>query len=112
MAQAMECGTSAQALTWIRIALRTVLPALEPPEVRRACEWLAPHGQRQAARTLQGGAPVAFAVTARGLRVEWTARPVLFLPLAHRGPGGLPPCTARFACASREPGHRCGGAGA
>ena len=80
----------------MRIAVRAVAMGLEPGERRAALDWVDGGGCIRAIAQLRGGEPCAFAVGHGGTRVVWTARPVLFLPLADRDGRRLPLCAGMF----------------
>lgn len=107
LAQCLDATRTMQAIVWIRVALRTVVGTLDPKEAQRAYGWL-DTGQWEALHWLDRGEPVTFAVTAGELRIEWSARPVWFLPLLHRKTGQLPNCSTDFACTDPRPGGGCG----
>jgi hypothetical protein len=87
-------GDAAGAVRWIRINMRVIVSGLHPEQAQVAFGWL--HiGHRRTEQTLASGRPVALTVRRGSALVIWTARPVLFLPLAHRQ-AGLPPCAERF----------------
>ncbi len=90
-----EAVTATQAVRWIRGVLRTIVSALEPDAADRARAWLAT-GYVTAVGDLERAQPCVFTVTHASTRIEWTARPVLFLTLAHRQGGNLPDCTEQF----------------
>jgi len=83
-------------------------PKLNMMKCERAYHWL-DHGQWEAVARLKAGEPYAFTAAAGRTRVEWSARPVLFLPLAHAATG--PPWrwaeSALCSCTAR--GHMCRG---
>ncbi|KUJ64151.1 hypothetical protein ACZ90_61220 [Streptomyces albus subsp. albus] len=106
--RSLEADTAIQALIWIRVMLRTIVSALDPPEVQRAYAWL-DHGQWEAIQRLKDGRTVTFEVTVRDTRIEWYARRVLFLPLLHREDGLLPLCAHQYACPVSDHGYRCAG---
>ncbi len=74
-----------QALMWMRMAVRVLLSGFGPEDTERALWWLN-HGQWEAVMRLRAGEPYAFVASAGDARLEWSARPVLFLPLALRCP--------------------------
>ncbi|MCQ4044674.1 hypothetical protein ACFOSC_17980 [Streptantibioticus rubrisoli] len=90
-----EAVTATQAVRWICGVLRTIASALEPDAADRAWTWLT-SGYVAALDHLERAQPCAFTVTHASTRIEWTARPVLFLALAHRQGVNLPDCTERF----------------
>ncbi|MDX3456914.1 hypothetical protein PV396_34040 [Streptomyces sp. ME02-8801-2C] len=80
---ANAADTPEQALVWMRIAVRVLLSAFDPEDAERAFRWL-DHGQWEAVMRLRAGEPYAFVASCGDTRVDWSARPVLFLPLACR----------------------------
>ncbi|WP_328707541.1 hypothetical protein [Streptomyces sp. GS7] len=90
-----EADNAAQAVRWIRIALRTITSALEPKAAACARSWLS-GGYVAAIETLAYTTPYEITVSHRDTRIEWTARPVLFLGLAHREAAELPACADKF----------------
>jgi hypothetical protein len=84
-----------QAVRWIRIALRTISPALDPAAAEHAWQWLL-HDHTRATTDLHQGQAIALTIQHHATALTWTARPVLFLPLAHRHSRQLPPCAERF----------------
>ena len=90
-----EAVTAAQAVRWIRGALRTITAALEPDAAGRGRAWLT-SGCVAAISDLERAQPCALAISHASTRIEWTARPVLFLPLAHRQAVNLPACAEQF----------------
>lgn len=91
-----DAHTATQAVRWIRVALRTVASALEAETRLRAWDWLTT-GHTTATYLLTHNEPCSVAISHADTRIEWTARPVLFLPLAHRHGRELPPCAGEFA---------------
>ncbi|SES12467.1 hypothetical protein SAMN04487983_103215 [Streptomyces sp. yr375] len=75
--------TPERALVWMRLAVRVLLSALDPEDVERTFRWL-DHGQWEAVMRLRAGEPYVFVAASGSTRVEWSARPVLFLPLLPR----------------------------
>lgn len=78
----LDATTPAQAVRWIRVAVRTLASSLEPLAAQHAWEWIT-DGYRDALEALDHGHPCAFTITHADTRVQWTARPVTYLPLTH-----------------------------
>ncbi|WP_369357204.1 hypothetical protein [Streptomyces sp. cg2] len=97
-----EADNAVQAVRWIRVALRTITSALESETAACAWSWLA-GGYVSAIETLAYTTPYAIAVSHRDTRIEWTARPVLFLGLAHREAAELPACAEKFTPRPKAP---------
>lgn len=74
--------TPEQALVWMRLAVRVLLSAFDAEDTERAFRWL-DHGQWEAVMRLRAGEPYVFVASSGDTRVEWSARPVLFLPFAR-----------------------------
>jgi hypothetical protein len=91
-----EAVTATLAVRWIRVVLRTIVSALDSDAADRAWAWLT-SGYVAAIGDLERAQRCAFAITHANTHIEWTARPVLFLPLAHRQNSNLPACTEQFA---------------
>ncbi|WP_093769036.1 hypothetical protein [Streptomyces sp. F-7] len=84
-----------QADRWVAIALRTISPALDSDASDEAWAWL--HEERaETRRALMRSEPCTVTITHAEVRVTWTIRPVLFLPLAHRQAAELPACADSF----------------
>ncbi|SEO22069.1 hypothetical protein [Actinacidiphila rubida] len=90
----IDVATAADAIRWIRIALRTITPALDRSASRVAWAWLTT-GQLDAVEALQAGKPCFYVAHHATTTIEWTARPVTFLALVHRRPNA-PPCADTF----------------
>ncbi|MDT0456168.1 hypothetical protein RM550_10495 [Streptomyces sp. DSM 41527] len=106
--RAQSAETPTQVMVWIRLAVRVLLSGFDPRDTERAYHWL-DHGQWEAVARLADGEPYAFTAAAGRTHVEWSARPVLFLPLAHTATGPLGRCAEPALCACTARGHRCGG---
>ncbi|MEU5209677.1 hypothetical protein [Streptomyces sp. NPDC020742] len=100
--------TPTQAMVWMRLAVRVLLSGFDPYDTERAYQWL-DHGQWEAVARLRAGEPYAFVASAGWTRVEWSARRVLLLPLAHAATGPPRPCAEPALCACTARGHWCGG---
>lgn len=104
-AQSSVAGTPEQALVWMRLAVRVLLSAFDPEDTERALHWLN-YGQWEAVMRLRAGEPYVFVASSGDTRVEWSTRPVLFLPMAcAEGPLG-PACGRPRRCACMAPWHR------
>lgn len=97
-------GTPEHALVWMRLAVRVLLSAFDPEDTERALRWLE-HGQWEAVMRLRAGEPYAFIASSGNTRVEWSARPVLFLPMACAAEGPPGPCGRPARCCVAS-GHR------
>lgn len=75
----------------MRLAVRVLLSAFDPEDTERAFRWL-DHGQWEAVMRLRAGEPYVFVTSSGDMRVEWSARPVLFLPLTGADDGPQGPC--------------------
>jgi hypothetical protein len=84
-----------QADRWVAIALRSVSPALDSDASDEAWTWLH-EGRAETRRALMRSEPCRVTITHASVRVTWTIRPVIFLPLAHRQDAKLPACADRF----------------
>ncbi|MFJ3935466.1 hypothetical protein [Streptomyces parvus] len=84
------------AVRWIRIAVRMLVSVVDAAEAEPVHEWLL-FGSNPTAAALERGKPFAIALRHEQLRLVWSARPVRFLPLAHRTGSALPPCALEWA---------------
>lgn len=84
------------AVRWIRIAVRMLVSVADDAEAEPVHEWLLFGGQLTAA-ALEQGKQFAIALRHEPLQLAWSARPVDFLPLAHRTGRVLPPCALEWA---------------
>ncbi|MGW1275796.1 hypothetical protein ACWD4V_02400 [Streptomyces tsukubensis] len=91
----IDAPTANHAVRWIAIALHTILPALDLDASAHAWRWLQQDRHTMTA-DLHQGEPITFTITTPTTRITWTARPALFLPLAHRHNVQLPPCAGAF----------------
>jgi hypothetical protein len=90
-----DATSAAEAVRWIRVALRTVASALDPEEFAGAWGWLT-GGYVADLECLARTERCAVAIRHADTHVQWTARPVLFLSLAHRQANNLPACAGKF----------------
>ncbi|MFF2997553.1 hypothetical protein ACFVTC_23790 [Streptomyces sp. NPDC057950] len=90
----MDAYSAAQADRWIAVALRTITPALGPTAADEAWDWLY-DGRIEMRQALLRSEPCSVSVDNKTTRLTWTARPVLFLPLARREDAGPPDCADR-----------------
>ncbi|MFI1092060.1 hypothetical protein [Streptomyces sp. NPDC020917] len=90
----IDVATAADAIRWIRIALRTITPALDRAASHDAWTWLTT-GQLDATQLLQAGKPCTYTAHHATTTIEWTARPVTFLALVH-GAASRPACADGF----------------
>ncbi|MFJ4619916.1 hypothetical protein [Streptomyces sp. NPDC088812] len=90
-----DAYSAPQADRWVAIALRTISPALDSDASDEAWAWL--HDERaETRRALLRYEHCTVTITHAGVRIIWTIRPVLFLPLAHRQNIELPACAHSF----------------
>ncbi|MFJ7002414.1 hypothetical protein ACIQWY_20770 [Streptomyces albidoflavus] len=90
-----DAYSAPQADRWVAIALRTISPALDSDASDEAWAWL--HEERaETRRALMRSEPCTVTITYAEVRITWTIRPVLFLPLAHRQAAELPACADSF----------------
>ncbi|WP_406727041.1 hypothetical protein WJ438_23820 [Streptomyces sp. GD-15H] len=90
-----DAYSAPQADRWVAIALRTISPALDSDASDEAWAWL--HEERaQTRRALLRSEPCTVTITHADVRITWTIRPVLFLPLAHWKNTELPACAHCF----------------
>ncbi|MFF0626760.1 hypothetical protein [Streptomyces sp. NPDC004296] len=80
----------ARAMRWIRVAVRTLVSTLDEESAEPVYEWLM-FGEAPAARALSRGEARTYSFGFEDSRVEFAARPVRYLLLAHRS--GLPACS-------------------
>jgi hypothetical protein len=90
-----DAYSAPQADRWVAVALRTISPALDPDASQEAWDWLYT-GRIQTRRALLRSEPCTVSVSLNTIRITWTIRPVLFLPLAHRQSNELPACAYDF----------------
>ena len=86
-----DAYSAPQADRWVAVALRMISPALDPDASQEAWEWLY-DGRAAMRRALLRAEPCTVSVTEADMRITWTVRPVLFVPLAHRQYIQLPTC--------------------
>jgi hypothetical protein len=90
-----DATNAAHAVRWIRVALRTIASALDPEEFAGVWGWLT-DGYAADIEALAHTKPCTIAINHSDTHVQWTARPVLFLALAHRQEDNLPACAGKF----------------
>ena len=93
--------TAGQAVRWIRIALRTLASGLNPEAAEHAWTWIRA-GYLNDIESLMHDQPCAMTISHGYTHIGWTARPALFLPMAHPQAAELPACISRFI-SSPEP---------
>ncbi|GGS52003.1 hypothetical protein [Streptomyces cinerochromogenes] len=84
-----------QADRWVAVILRMISSALDADASDAAWEWLY-EGRIETRRALLRGEPRTVSVTHEDIRITWTIRPVIFLPLYHRQGAELPNCAHDF----------------
>jgi hypothetical protein len=90
-----DAYSAPQADRWVATALRTISPALDSDASDEAWTWLY-EGRAETRRALMRSEPCTVTITHADVRITWTIRPVLFLPLAHRQDAELPACAKSF----------------
>ncbi|MFK4105084.1 hypothetical protein ACI2L1_34460 [Streptomyces sp. NPDC019531] len=90
-----DAYSAPQADRWVAVALRTISPALDPDASQEAWEWLY-DGRITTRKALLRAEPCTVTLTQARTRINWTIRPVIFLPLAHRQEAELPSCAQDF----------------
>lgn len=78
---ARGAGTPEQALVWMRLSVRELVSGFAPEDCERAYRWLE-YGQWEAVYLLRSGEPYRFTARFETSVLEWSARPVVFVPLA------------------------------
>ncbi|WP_228120773.1 hypothetical protein [Streptomyces fagopyri] len=99
----MHAHSAAQADRWIAVALRTITPALGPAAADEAWDWLY-DGRIEMRQALLRSEPCSVSVDNETTRLTWTARPVLFLPLARRADAAPADCADGSAPGTDRPG--------
>lgn len=79
-----------RAVRWIRVGVRSLVSTLDEQAAEPIHEWLL-FGETPAVRALSQGQSRTYGFEHKGSRVQFTARPVLYLVLASRA--GLPACS-------------------
>jgi hypothetical protein len=104
----VDTVTALQAVEWVRGSAGPLVSLLDEGERDAALSWLEGGGCIGTVAGLRRGKACTFTVRRGGTLVEWTVRPVVFLPLAGRDDRGVPACAGRFACAVPDSDHHCG----
>ncbi|MGW0707109.1 hypothetical protein ACWD4G_14325 [Streptomyces sp. NPDC002643] len=91
-----DAPTARDAVRWIRIAVRMLVSLADEVEAEPVHEWLL-FGSRPTAAALECGKPFAVTLRHEQVQLTWSARPVRFLPLAHRFGHALPSCALEWA---------------
>ncbi|MEV8406743.1 hypothetical protein AB0R12_13265 [Streptomyces niveus] len=97
----IDVETAPQAVRWIRVALRTLSPALNSEAFEEAWQWLS-EDHHDALQALVQGEPVTLTLRQGSTMIQWTARPVQFLRLTTRQGVNLPACAQEYT----EPRHQ------
>ncbi len=96
--------TAPRAVRWMRIALRTLTSGLDAEAAGHAWNWIGV-GYLNDIETLMREQPCAMTISHGDTHIGWTARPALFLPMAHPQTAQLPACATQFTLEPRaEPG--------
>ncbi|MGW8571004.1 hypothetical protein [Streptomyces niveus] len=97
----VDVETAPQAVRWIRVALRTLSPALNSETYEEAWQWLT-EDHHDALQALVQGEPITLTLQQDPTTIQWTARPVQFLKLTTRQGINSPTCTKEYT----EPRHQ------
>ncbi|MFI1014232.1 hypothetical protein [Streptomyces sp. NPDC020965] len=98
----IDVETATQAVRWIRIALRALIPTLDAEAFDTAWDWLSLE-YRSTVQALTAGEPRTFTITQAQTAIQWTVRPVHFLKLATRQGINLPPCAEQYNQPPQQP---------
>ncbi|MFF8582730.1 hypothetical protein C0Q58_17480 [Streptomyces albidoflavus] len=90
-----DAYSASQADCWVAIAFRTISPALDSDASDEAWTWLYEE-RAETRRALMRPEPCTVTITHADVRITWTIRPVIFLPLVHRQGAELPACARSF----------------
>ena len=96
-----RAATPNEAVRWIRLTLRTMASALEDPAAERAWAWIGT-GYTDDIAALTLNQPCTVAINYADTHVSWTARPALFLPMAHPSMPERPLCPAPLRLAHND----------
>ncbi|MFC9614457.1 hypothetical protein [Streptomyces sp. NPDC056938] len=94
-----DAHTAEETLRWLRIVVRMLQSLLTEGEAEPITDWLL-FGHHRSHADLAQGWPLELTLRPSrrpGLEVRFTARPVVFLPLADRDPQRLRACSGRWA---------------
>ncbi|MEV8399565.1 hypothetical protein [Streptomyces niveus] len=91
----VDVDTALQAVRWIRVAVRTLSPALNSEAFEEAWQWLS-EDHHDALQALVQGEPVALTLQQGSTTIQWTARPVQFLKLTPRRSVNSPTGTQEY----------------
>lgn len=91
----IDVETAPQAVRWIRVAVRTLSPALNSEAFEEAWQWLS-EDHHDALQALVQGEPITLTLQQGATTIQWTARPVQFLKLTTRQGINLPACTHEY----------------
>lgn len=97
----VDVETASQAVRWIRVAVRTLSPALNSEAFEEAWQWLS-EDHHDALQALVQGEPVTLTLQQGATTIQWTARPVQFLKLTTRQGINLPACTQEYSGPARQ----------
>ncbi|MFF2641099.1 hypothetical protein ACFVUB_14775 [Streptomyces niveus] len=97
----IDVENAPQAVRWIRVALRTLSPALNSEAFEEAWQWL-PEDHHDALQALAQGEPVTLTLRQDPTTIQWTARPAQFLKLTTRQGVNSPACTQEYTGHTRQ----------
>ena len=90
-----DAYSAPQADRWVAVTLRTISPALDPEASDEAWGWLY-QGRIKTRQALLNAEHCTVSISNADIRITWTLRPVIFLPLADRQGPELPACAYDF----------------
>ncbi|MEV8363961.1 hypothetical protein [Streptomyces niveus] len=93
--------TASQAVRWIRVAVRTLSPALNSEAFEETWQWLL-EDHHDALQALVQGEPITLTLQQGPTTIQWTARPVQFLKLTTRKGINFPACTEEYTGHTRQ----------
>ncbi|MEV8352395.1 hypothetical protein ACFVTT_04350 [Streptomyces niveus] len=85
----------------VRVALRTLSPALNSEALEEAWQWLS-EDHHDALQALVQGEPITLTLRQGSTMIQWTARPVQFLKLTTRQGINLPACAQEYTKARHQ----------
>ncbi|MFC8074457.1 hypothetical protein ACFUN8_02815 [Streptomyces sp. NPDC057307] len=97
----VDVETALQAVRWIRVALRTLSPALNSEAFEEAWQWLS-EDHHDALQALAQGEPITLTLQQGLTTIQWTARPAQFLKLTTRHGINSPACTQEYTGTARQ----------
>ncbi|MFC8826241.1 hypothetical protein ACFT9I_12925 [Streptomyces sp. NPDC057137] len=97
----VDVETALQAVRWIRVALRTLSPALNSEAFEEVWQWLS-EDHHDALQALVQGEPITLTLQQGPTTIQWTARPAQFLKLTTRQGVYSPACTKEYGSTAQQ----------